>query len=96
MKTDEFYALIAETVTGEWRKHAACIDAEADIFLDEERFDAGKIYCETCPVAIECLDNAIYYDDGGLRYLTPKERNSVVMHRRRHLQAFNHDVKPDA
>jgi len=91
MKGD-FYDLMAEIFTGEWRQHAACVDAPIDYFIEEDQYDLGKKICATCPVAIECLDNAIHYDDGGLRNLTPKERNSVVMHRRRHAQAFNYDV----
>jgi hypothetical protein len=89
----DLFQLLAETFTSEWRKYANCIDADLDLFMEEDRFEEGRKYCTTCPVAIECLDNAIFYDDGGLRLLTPKERNSIVMHRRRHNQAFNHDVK---
>lgn len=92
MKGD-FYQAMAEVFTGQWREFAACVDAPLDFFIEEDQFCKGKEYCKVCPVAVECLDNAIEFDDGGLRFLTPKERNSVVMHRRRHSQAFSYDMK---
>ena len=94
MKSDLF-DLLAEIFTGQWRDHAACAGSSMDIFFDEYKYPHAKKLFSGCPVEIECLDNALYYDDGGFRAnLTPEERNSIVMHRRRHLQAFNYDVDP--
>ena len=91
MKGD-FYQAMAELFTAPWRDYASCINAELDWFIEEDLFDKGKQRCDSCPVAIECLDSALYFDDGGLRYLTPQERNSITMHRRRHAQAFLYDT----
>ena len=90
MKND-FYDLLAEIFTGKWRESANCIDAGEEIFFDDDTAEAEK-FCAGCPVFVECLDSAIYYDDGGYRAVSPSDRNSIVMHRRRHAQAFAYDV----
>lgn len=87
----DFYESMAEVFTAKWRRYAACQDSSLD-FLEEQQYSEAKKLCDGCPVGVECLDSAIYYDDGGLRFLTPKERNSVVMHRRRHAQSFTYDT----
>lgn len=91
MKGD-FYDLLAEVFTGKWREFANCIDAPLEFFMDENYYEKAETYCRNCSVSIECLDNAIYFDDGGYRAMSPKDRNSIVMHRRRHAQAFNYDI----
>jgi len=90
---DEFYIGLAELFTSEWRSHANCADKDSKFFFDESFFSEGKKICLNCPVRIECLDSALYHNDGFLRGgLTESERNSVELHRKRHLASFRFDL----
>lgn len=69
-----------------WRVHAACKDKPVELFFDENSVQQAKRVCHTCPVRVECLDDAIKHDDmycvrGGL---TDKERRKVQRHRSRY------------
>ena len=89
---EEFCNAIEEKFHGPWRKSAACAGLDPEMFQNPDLYAEGKKVCVTCPVRVECLDNAIHFNDGLLRGgLTEKERNSVEMHRKRHLAAFRHD-----
>lgn len=72
-----------------WRNHAACLDADPEIFYTNgdwknapHREAAAKAWCKQCPALNECLDDALDKDDrfairGGM---TPDER---AHHKRR-------------
>lgn len=92
MATD-FYSALAEIFTADWRQHSNCIDADSKFFFEEPFYDEGKAFCSNCSVKIECLDSALYFNDGFLRGgLTESERNSVELHRKRHLASFRFDL----
>lgn len=90
----EFWDLLAAAITADWRERAYCLDnPHEDIFLDPENAEVANDFCAKCPVSIECLDDAFFYEDGGHRGgMSEKERNSIVMHRRRHSKAFQFDL----
>jgi WhiB family redox-sensing transcriptional regulator len=91
---DHFYDGLAELFTSEWRKYSNCVDADIRYFSEDHHVADGKKVCAGCPVRIECLDSALYYNDGFLRGgLTESERNSVELHRKRHLAAFRYDLE---
>lgn len=91
---DVFYESLAEIFTADWRKYANCIDKDVRYFSEDHHVIEGKKICAGCPVRIECLDSAIYYNDGFLRGgLTESERNSVELHRKRHLASFRYDIE---
>jgi hypothetical protein len=90
---DDFYSALAELFTARWRDHALCADYDLELFSDDERVKYAKRICNDCPVKIECLDSALYYNDGFVRGgLTESERNSVELHRKRHLAALRYDI----
>lgn len=89
---DQFYLDIADLFTSEWRLDAACINANPAFFYDEDMYAQGRKICDVCPVKVECLDNAIVFNDKFLRGgMDEKERNSIEMHRKRHLASFRYD-----
>jgi WhiB family redox-sensing transcriptional regulator len=55
-------------MTADWRTRAACRGMETDMFFPERgdgaAVDAAKTVCGTCPVAADCLDEAINLPDG--------------------------------
>jgi WhiB family transcriptional regulator, redox-sensing transcriptional regulator len=44
-----------------WQDHAACGDADADLFfsLDEDDQREALAYCDGCPVRSACLEQAV-------------------------------------
>ena len=38
-----------------WREHAACRDADPDMFFEAAHRDAAQALCARCPVTAECL-----------------------------------------
>ena len=90
---DSFFEGLAEVFTADWRNHANCGNYDASLFFDKELYSEGKKVCSACSVRVECLDSAINFNDGFLRGgLTESERNSVELHRKRHLASFRHDL----
>ena len=93
MNVDEFFDSLAEVFTAEWRDYASCSQHDSKLFFEESFYSEGKKVCSGCSVRVECLDSALYFNDGFLRGgLTEKERNSVELHRKRHLASFRHDI----
>jgi hypothetical protein len=89
---DDFYVALADIFTSTWRSLANCVGKDLEIFSDEQNVDQAKGICSACCVKVECLDNSIYFNDGLVRGgLTERERNSVELHRKRHLAAFRSD-----
>lgn len=82
-----------------WRDRAYCLDSNAD-FFPSTKYDEGKIHrripavdlCLSCPVWLECLDDA---DDTGLRgRLSPLQRKKLLAHREATLGDFVVSVVP--
>lgn len=91
---DNFYNSLADVFKSNWRSFSNCIGKDLDIFYSEDHIDQAKKICSACSVRVECLDNALYFNDGFIRGgLTEKERNSVELHRKRHLAAFRYDLE---
>ena len=55
------YAGVERPAMGEWRKRAACIGLDPEIFYPEPSFppDEARKVCASCPVSAECLDYAL-------------------------------------
>ena len=93
MDIDEFYISLADLFVAEWRDNAACLKADDSLFIDESTYSQAKEFCLDCKSKVQCLDNAMVFNDGFFRGgMTEKERNSVEMHRKRHLAAFRYDL----
>jgi WhiB family redox-sensing transcriptional regulator len=91
---EDFYDSLAEIYTATWRSYANCTDHDVRYFSEEHHVAEGKRICSGCSVKVECLDSALYYNDGFLRGgLTESERNSVELHRKRHLASFRYDIE---
>lgn len=72
----------------EWRAHASCnsLNTFDDEYLHE--------FCGSCPVRIECLDDAMSHHDYGTRgNLTEDARNKVYQFRTKYSNAFNYDMR---
>jgi WhiB family redox-sensing transcriptional regulator len=90
---DSLHHSIVDIFQSSWRSYANCIDEDWQLFSNPENVEEGKKVCSGCSVRVECLDNALNYNDGFLRGgLTEQERNSVELHRKRHQAAFRHDI----
>lgn len=52
---------IFERPDDDWRKDAACLGADPELFFGEVGFnlEGAKAICQTCPVRQECLDFAL-------------------------------------
>ena len=88
----DFFAVFGAIFKDEWRDEALCSEYSNAIFFEEEFEDIAQDICDSCPVRLQCLDNAIAFNDGGFRCYSEKTRKSIVMHRKRHAQAITHDV----
>jgi WhiB family transcriptional regulator, redox-sensing transcriptional regulator len=71
---------------GSWQDHAACADADADLFFssDEEAQREALAYCDACPVRSACLEHAVtnreqYGIWGGVR---EQDRRRITRERR--------------
>jgi hypothetical protein len=78
-----------------WRKYAACIDVDQDVFFDPDQADKARLYCNDCSVRVECLDDALFYKDsscvrGGC---DDEQRVKVYLHLKRYHTAFRADVE---
>lgn len=89
MASEPFYLA---TVDQSWRRHAACIDMDVNIFFVERGHEArirnaeAKAICQGCPVRFECLESALEEPQPwfGVRGgLTPKERLKIRWRPRR-------------
>jgi len=91
---DNFFNAVADVFISEWRSSSNCLGKDLKYFYEPEFLDEGRKICSSCAVRVECLDNSIHFNDGLLRGgLTEKERNSVELHRKRHLAAFRYDLE---
>lgn len=88
----DFFTQFGSIFKDKWRDHAECIDAPEYVFHEPEYTEQAQQFCEQCPVWAECLDDALYFDDGGYRALSEKERSSITMHRKRNIKAFQYDL----
>lgn len=84
---DRLFEKFAQVFKDEWRTDAACSNVpDADVlFFDPDHEQEAKAICATCPVRIECLDDALFYEDescvrGGLN---AKERITLAQFRKR-------------
>lgn len=74
-----------------WRDDAACVDVDTGLFFpptddpNSPLWNPARAVCATCPVADECLDEALAHREGyGLRAgLTPSERTNLIRRLRR-------------
>jgi hypothetical protein len=85
---EQFGAIFRDT----WRDVAACADTEDDIFFNPDREEQAERICGQCPVWADCVDDAVYYDDGGYRGMDEKSRSSIIMHRKRNIKSLQHDL----
>lgn len=90
----DFFDLFGAVFNRDWADDAYCGgNTREEIFLEEEHLEVAKRFCDRCPVRRQCLDDALYYGDGGTRAgFTEKERESIIMHRRRNSKAFQYDL----
>lgn len=76
-----------------WQRRAACIGAPLEAFFPpaspgmRHLYDAVRPICASCPVRVECLDDAMASEDGGARYgyrggMSPKLRSREARLRR--------------
>lgn len=73
--------------TTDWREHAACRDAEPELFFPVSEIGPGarqvtqaKAVCAACPVRARCLDYAVdnALDHGVFGGMTERERRTLV------------------
>lgn len=58
-----------------WRTKAACRNLKPEIFFDPETEDKAIAICQCCPVMQQCLTEALYGSEYGVRGgMTAKER----------------------
>lgn len=77
----------------DWRNYANCTDVGDDVFFNPDRVDEAKLVCEGCPVRLECFDDAVLFQDEGVRGgFDDKERSAVLAHRRRSNAIFLFDL----
>lgn len=71
----------------EWRERAACRDEDPELFfpisevgLGAKQVNRAKAVCARCPVASECLADALDHglDFGIFGGMTPRERRSLT------------------
>lgn len=76
-----------------WQDHAACLDADPEVFFPQESNTVGwalaKKWCRVCPVVEQCLSHALKTGttDGVAGGMTPAERNEVVKAAKKHAAA---------
>lgn len=86
---DSFVAIFKD----KWRQHGSCRGQDPQTFFQEEDNELLRSLCDVCPCRIECLDDALYFRDGGFRAgFSEKERRSVVFYRRRHHKTYLYDM----
>lgn len=64
-------ALTVDLSMPEWRKEAACLDLDLDLFFEDYEDDPETAkfvdsVCESCPVRRECLKNAVDFNASGV------------------------------
>ncbi|MFD8805618.1 WhiB family transcriptional regulator [Streptomyces sp. NPDC059597] len=86
------YLPAADTAVA-WARDAACRGMDLDdFFTDSERgISQAKQICARCPVRTQCLEEVLRAEST-CRYgiyggLTPKERGSLMIHRRKQVAA---------
>lgn len=99
---DWFLEAVRSMATDDWSQYSECarLDAgEAErIFIGpdggEPDLAAAKQFCSVCPVQLECLEDAIRWDDEGVRGgFSRKERDSIVRRRKRYNKFFVYDLE---
>lgn len=89
---DYLFTKISGIFQDKWRTRSACIGTEYD-FFNTDHVENIKEICANCPVKVECLDDAMYYGDEGIRGgMTEDERISLFLYRKRHSSVFKHDT----
>lgn len=73
----------------DWRADARCKGVSLDVFFPQTHngragYDAARVYCTSCPVRIDCLDDALQFGDheGFRGGMTPRQRGKVRSRRR--------------
>lgn len=94
VEVDEFYRkMVAMFVDDDWSEYGSCRDInDRDMFIEEERASEAAQACAGCSVQLECIDDAMWYEDGGHRGLSEALRAKVRMYRTRHIKAFDFDL----
>lgn len=99
-KIDSFEDLclaLYDAATSDWNSFANCRGLEegysTKVFIEEGREEEAKAFCDGCAVQLECIEDAIKWDDGGFRGISEKDRKSVVRHRSRYYRHFFYDLE---
>jgi len=95
MDIDDFFTKWGASFNRRWDHLAACRDPalSLDIFFEPEYVDQAKGICNDCPVRLKCLDDAVRFDDGGIRGgMTEGERKKIRSRQRRYASQFRSDV----
>jgi hypothetical protein len=89
-EVDHLVAAIASIYTDTWRDKAVCFQSKIDFFNE---IDEAKQVCVDCPVKTKCLDDALFYEDEGVRGgLSFDERISYLLYRKRNNPYFVYDL----
>lgn len=79
--------MTAGAVNLSWRRHAACIGLDPDVFypISEEAAGEAKAVCRECPVREPCLEYALANRerDGVWGGATERERRRMIRQRRK-------------
>lgn len=95
-KDIDLVASMAPIFLEDWRGFAACADMAPPLFENPDFAEDGKRVCATCAVRVECLDSAMFHEEGGdtLRGgMTDKQRVSLYSHRSRYAPQFKAEVE---
>lgn len=85
----------------EWREFASCKGLETPyfikVFIGEEDEDPDEeqasAFCNACCVQLECMEDAIKWQDGGFRGISEMDRERALRHRKRYNQHFLYDLE---
>ena len=80
---DFLFDSIHSVFHSEWRLESHCFDLPTNSWFFDEAIEKGKSICDSCPVRIECRDDAMFFSDEWVRGgMTEEERISLDMHRK--------------
>lgn len=83
--------LVVSSSRAGWWDRAACIDVPSAVFFpsvtEEIALAGAKRYCDRCPVAEDCMTDALAYDDVGIRAGTTTEQRRALSKTRKAQQA---------
>lgn len=68
--------------TNDWQAKARCDADTAELFFDQEFYHEAAKLCYDCPVRAMCLESNLYEQYGYAGGMTPKQRQTMVKHRR--------------